>query len=276
MSHLFKLSLQSGTIPDIWTKANVTPIFKKKGSPNDTGNYRPISLTCVLCKVLESIISDKIRDFLQDKFFSGQHGFVKQKSTVSQLLESMSDWIGALEGKSSVDILYIDIAKAFDTVSHQKLLTKLKYYGITGSLLKWVEAFLSGRSQRVMIDGRSSDWANVSSGVPQGSILGPLLFLIYINDLPSFIENCTVKLFADDCKLYLALKRDTKETDRDLFQADIDKVSEWASKNQLNIAFSKCVIMHLGNKNPCFSYTLNEVQIPAVDSCCDLGVRTQE
>jgi hypothetical protein len=271
LSKLFSESFNQGILPNDWLLADVTPIFKNKGSNSNVNNYRPISLTCVPCRIMESVISDAIRFHVMDKISASQHGFLSGRSTVTQLLETLEDWTLSLDNNKVIDVLYIDIAKAFDSVSHIKLISKLELYGISGKLLIWIKAFLSNRKQRVVIDGTKSDWKEVTSGVPQGSILGPLLFLLYVNDLPKAIKNSEVKLFADDCKIYIAFK--WSEDSSHLLQEDIDSISTWAESSQLSIAFSKCAILHLGNKNPKneFSFSGN-IRIPSVKSFKDLGV----
>ncbi|MCP4584377.1 reverse transcriptase domain-containing protein, partial [Pseudoalteromonas sp.] len=165
---------------------------------------------------------------------AGQHGFLKGRSTVTQLLECLHDWTSAIDSGQFVDVLYVDISKAFDSVSHPKLIAKLDRYGVRGHLLLWIKAFLADRRQRVVIDNKFSRWLPVESGVPQGSVLGPLLFLVYINDLPYVVRYAQVKLFADDLKIYIALLRSEPTTP---LQDDIQEVLAWLNDNQLRAAF---------------------------------------
>ena len=251
LSIIFNKSLESGKLPDDWKTAIVTAIHKK-GSKNEAGNYRPVSLTCILCKILESIIRDAIvGHFTEHKLYAQcQHGFRNNRSCISQLLEVIEDLTVHFDGES-VDIVYLDFRKAFDTVPHQRLLVKLKSYGITGELYKWIEDFLVGRTQKVRVGDTVSDTSEVTSGIPQGSILGPILFTIFINDLPEGLKNIC-KIFADDTKVYGSSKESKS------IQEDIDKLQEWSLKWNLYFNVDKCKVMHIGKNNPETKYTMKK------------------
>ena len=174
---MYRSFIDLHNLPQEWKMSLITPIFKK-GSPSDPSNYRPISLTPTCCNILESLISADLSEFLNDhKLISKhQHGFLKKHSTVTNLLESVNDWTLSLSSSKSVAIAYIDFQRAFDSVSHPKLLHKLQNYGIDGNLLFWISSFLTGRRQSVKIGSSFSKFSPVSSGVPQGSVLGPNTF----------------------------------------------------------------------------------------------------
>ena len=240
----------------------------------NVANYRPISLTSVFSKLFERVIQQQLLQYLlRHKLITRQqHGFLARHSTCSQLLECINDWSLALRNRHVVDVVYFDFAKAFDTVSHTKLIHKLSGYGIYGSLLNIISNFLSGRSQRVVLPNGSSNSVIVTSGVPQGSVLGPLLFLLYINDIADYFSNNTcIKLFADDIKIYLEIVNDS---DIDEFQNGIDYISYWATTWQLNLAINKCLYMRVGlarsvrNAN----YVLNNNLLTTVNVCRDLGI----
>ena len=207
---IFKKSLEDGVLPHPWKDALVTALHKK-GDKHLPSNYRPVSLTSIICKMLERIIKDHLLQyFIRNKFItSRQHGFHPGHSCETQLIRVLDDWTSALELEHQVDVIYLDLQKAFDKVPHARLLSKLKSYGIGGKLLQWIENFLSNRRQCVHLHGSKSDWINVFSGVPQGSVLGPFLFIVYANDMPNVVSS-DLYIFADDTKLYCTI---TSESD---------------------------------------------------------------
>ena len=269
LAHVFNMSLQEGIVPLEWKEANIIPLFKK-GSRNKSVNYRPVSLTSVICKVLETIIRDHMMDFLiKHKLINpSQHGFLKARSCLTNLLcffEEITKWVD--EG-SPVDVIYLDFQKAFDKVPHQRLILKLKSHGMGNSIINWIEQWLKDRRQRVVVDGEVSSWKPVLSGVPQGSVLGPILFLIYINDLEEGVTG-NILNFADDTKLF----RKVKEIgDKQKLQDDIDKLVKWSEKWQMLFNFGKCKCLHTGSGNTGENYEMGGTILSKTVKEKDLGV----
>ncbi len=281
LKQIFEISLKSGKLPEDWRSGIITAIHKK-GSKAKVENYRPISLTCIACKLMESIIRDKImHHFNINNFFSKkQYGFIKGRSSTLQLLNVLDKWTTYLEEGGRIDAVYTDFEKAFDKVSHKRLIHKLKMYGIEETIVEWIKEYLCNRRQMVRINGKFSKWGPVLSGIPQGSVLGPLLFVIYINDL---VEECDesaeIFLFADDSKIFKHIK-----TDKDVIelQQSCDKFTEWSKKWKLNVNLDKCVVINIKRKvdNIQQSYTLsNSTEIKklnCVNNTKDLGVIMDE
>ncbi|KAI8496818.1 scavenger receptor [Branchiostoma belcheri] len=245
LTNIFQHSLNTAEIPKDWRDANICAIFKK-GDRAVPSNYRPVSLTCISCKLLEHIIHSQIMKHLESYSIltDYQHGFRAKRSTETQLILTVHDIAGALNSKRQVDLAILDFTKAFDKVPHGRLISKLEYYGIQGPTLNWLKAFLTNREQTVVVEGKASAPVKVASGVPQGTVLGPLLFLLYINDLPDQLDS-NVRLFADDCLLYVEL---STQTDSQLLQKDLNTLEEWQSKWLMQFNPEKCYIMHITNK----------------------------
>ena len=270
LTKLFKKSIEEGQIPKDWKFAEVTAIFKK-GNRTDPGNYRPVSLTSICCKILEQFVRDKIVDHMteNDLYSECQHGFRKNRSCITQLIEVYDKLTELIDDGKSIDIVYLDFKKAFDSIPHERLLIKMKGYGITGNVLNWVRSFLSGRKQRVRVGNSYSNKTNVTSGIPQGSILGPVLFTIFINDLPEMINiNCQV--FADDTKIYDDSSNSMK------IQEDLFNMQKWTEKWNLYFNVAKCKVMHVGKKNPQYEYYMKlEGENQKIGTCeeeKDLGI----
>lgn len=270
LSLLFRRSLDTETLPAAWKQGVVVPIHKK-GDKQLPENYRPVSLTSVPCKVLESLIRDELMRHLDSHglLSEHQHGFRPRRSCSTQLLEALDDWTRMMDRKIPVDVVYLDFRKAFDLVPHKRLLFKLHRCGVSGKLLSWIEAFLSGRTQQVTIGGCRSNSVPVTSGVPQGSVLGPLLFLLYVNDLPEAV-SCSVKLFADDAKLFSKI---ATELEAEMMQADLDSLVAWAARWQMTFNQDKCKVMHIGSANPEVSFHMADHQLQCTQVERDLGIR---
>lgn len=279
LAALFFKSLREGMIPSGWRLANVTPLHKK-GSRLDPGNYRPVSLTSVTCKVMERIIRDTILEHLyaNDLVAREQHGFVRKKACVTNLIETMDKITSSLAYKRWIDLIFLDFAKAFDKVPHRRLVMKMEAYGIKGQLLLWLSDFLKHRKQRVVMGDHTSGWETVTSGVPQGSVLGPILFVIYINDMPSSIKNYPCKLYADDSKIMAEISKDNTARDTLLLQQDIDALVGWTDTWLMRLNFEKCKVMHFGKDNPRHDYTMLDASSGISHALCktdserDLGV----
>ena len=241
---IFTASIETGEVPQDWKDAHISAIFKK-GERKQPSNYRPVSLTSIVCKILETIIREHIVEFMKENnlFSKSQYGFISGRSTTLQLLNTLDKWTELRENGGKIDAIYFDYMKCFDTVPHQRLLKKLPGYGMREEIVDWIGNFLQNRRQRVVVNGEKSEWGPVISGIPQGSILGPLLFVLYINDLPDLVKSSTIMLFADDSKIF---KKMAKEEDPKLLQKDVDTMCEWSAKWLLRYHPDKCKYMRIG------------------------------
>jgi len=276
LAMLFTQLLSVAAVPEAWKCAVITPVFKK-GAAGKVSNYRPISLTCVCSKLMERVIAQCMYRYLSENriLHHAQHGFVKGRSTCTNLLESINDWTVSLQFKRGVTVAYIDFSKAFDTVCHEKLFSRLKSYGIYGNLLQWLKNLFSGRTHRTRVGVSLSAIAKLLSGVIQGSGIGPLMFLTFINELIELMERygVIIKLFADDAKLYAEI---VSITDVYSLQLALDELADWAARWQLTIAIDKCCILNIGKIPPSIAgsanYNINNNVLPVVSSCRDLGI----
>ena len=268
---VFRISYETGRLPEDWKCANVAPIFKK-GSKHKAENYRPVSLTCICCKVMEHIFVSQINRHLRDNgiLVPYQHGFREGLSCDTQLIQFIDDLHKGTTEARQVDCIVMDFAKAFDKVSHDRLLYKLEGYGIQGKALIWIQDFLHGRTQKVVIDGESSPTCPVTSGVPQGSVLGPILFLIYINDIGNNIKS-EIRLFADDTILY---RKINTTADAEILQSDIQQLHKWCLEWQMAFHPSKCSLLRVkrGRSVVGADYTLDGWTLESVPKVKYLGV----
>ena len=266
LAEICNYSLASCSLPDIWKEARVVAIYKK-GSRHLPNNYRPVSLTCILCKLLEHIIARHVHGFLDmnDILVESQHGFKGGRSCDTQLVYTVNDLAYNHETGTITDVIILDFSKAFDTVSHRKLLHKLSSIGINTNLIKWIEGFLKNRGQVVEVDNSESSRCWVSSGVPQGTVLGPLLFLIFINDLTDQItsECC---LFADDALLY------NTRSNSQVLQEDLNQLETWSRDWQLFFNIDKCSVLSVKDPKLDQKYYLNNQRLRNVNSHPYLGV----
>ena len=283
LSLLFKVSYNSGMLPNDWKLANIVPVHKKN-SKASVENYRPISLTCLVVKIFEKIIRDEIMTKCQHKLNPKQHGFLPEKSCTTQMIGFTESVALAMNENLRTDVIYFDFAKAFDSVNHDIILHKLKHeFNIDGTLLKFLVNYLQGRSQRVVIGGAMSSLVGVQSGVPQGSILGPLLFVIFINDMIHVVTHDTnIALYADDTKIW---RKISCWEDHEILQNDINALHAWSVRNKMRFHPLKCKALPIAPTNKglhsfydeplpflLFYYELNGHNLDFVESEKDLGV----
>lgn len=270
---IFGASLSTAALPPDWRTARVVPV-PKKGDPTMITNYRPISLTSSCCKMLEHVIANFIRDFLEDNniLSPAQHGFRKGFSTVTQLTTVIHSLARILDKSGQVDVIFLDFRKAFDLVSHSKLIEKLKMINLPPFIINWVAAYVTDRRQFVNIDTYYSHELPVTSGVPQGSVLGPLLFLIYINDIVSVItEPVQIRLFADDCVLFREV---SSEDDQITLNNNLQNILSWCHCWDMQLNADKTVYMKITKKlnNLSFPYALGTEPLTEVSEYKYLGV----
>lgn len=267
---IFNKSLSSGYFPDLWKASYILPLFKS-GNKSHISNYRGIAKLSVIPKLFENIVNKFIFFHCKSLISPQQHGFLPGRSTSTNLLEFTSFVSRNLQNGNQIDVFYADFSKAFDRVHHNTLLLKLKLLGINDWLIRWLKSYLENRTQHVLFKGFKSSTITVHSGVPQGSHIGPLLFLLFINDITNVVTHSNILLFADDCKISCSFK---DEDESKLLQEDIDRIYEWCNKNKLDLNLKKCKVMSYSRKHSTFmtSYSMNNCLLQRVEQISDIGV----
>ena len=270
---LFNRSFSDGCFPSAWKSALVVPVFKK-GARDSPSNYRPIALLPIMSKVMERIVHNKLYSFLQPWFNQHQSGFKKKDGTVAQLIRLVQEWSESLDRSEYVGLVFFDLKRAFDRVWHRGLLTKLRAAGVSGQAYAWFSSFLSGRRQATIVDGAMSEFCDLHAGVPQGAILSPLLFSIYVNDIPSCTSlSGSTNLFADDTSLFVADQ--SVSTLSTKLQICVDSLSKWFDSWLLTVNTSKSAVMVIHPKKKASAEVLvsiNGCDLPQVSSHRHLGL----
>ena len=276
LTHIFNISLSMGVFPNCFKTSKVIPIYKR-GDREDVSNYRPISLLSPLSKILEKLMAVRMNSFFKDNKIinDNQYGFRTKHSTELAVIQFSQQILDNLNEKILTMGIFIDLSKAFDVIDHEILLQKLTAYGIRGVALSWFNSYLKDRYQYVTLDGCKSTNLLINNGVPQGSILGPLLFTVFINDLPKVSDKINFLLYADDTNFFFNVKDPHK--DQPLIDSNLQAVTSWFTSNKLAINYSKSSYMIFGpkiltNAIPNLNLTLNNIAIPRVHSLKFLGV----
>lgn len=267
---IYNKSLKTGVFPQKWKMAKVVPVYKSDDS-TAISNYRPISILSAFAKIFEALLSPYFQKHLRLYLSDNQHGFVSRRSTNTNLVPFTELLIHAIDQGHQADVIYTDFSKAFDKVSHKVLINKLRAYGISGSLLGWISSYLMFRVFSVVVNGYQSDLQTVSSGVPQGSLLGPILFNFFINDIPECFKFSEVFMYADDLKFVKIV-----ESDRDArnLQSDLNRLILWCKSNGMLLNAKKCYHVKFTRKTQALShaYYVDSHEISEVENVKDLGV----
>ena len=282
LTHIFNKSLCTSIYPKDWKMANVTPIYKN-GAKCDLNNYRPISVISVVAKVFERIIHDQFYHYLtsNELLTNCQSGFRAKHSTVTSLLETTNKWSINIDNGLLNGVVFIDLKKAFDTIDHAILLDKLTHYGADDNTLRWFQSYLSGRTQRCCVNGHLSSSRPIKYGVPQGSIIGPLLFLVYINDLPNCLNNGLPSMYADDTNISFQSSNLTDLEDN--MNNELSSLNSWLIANRLSLNIAKTEFMIIGSRQRLINHDVsnlnicvNNTQIKRVQHTKSLGLTIDE
>lgn len=281
---IFNVSIETSTFPDAWKIARVTPIYKE-GEKSEKSNYRPISVLPVISRLFEKLIFDQLYQYMNENGFLSpdQSGFRALHSTITCLLKCTDDWYNGMDKGILTGMIFIDLKKAFDTVDHEILCQKLAHYGVLSRELSWFKSYLANRKQYCRVNGVDSNMGSIEVGVPQGSCLGPLLFLVYINDLPCVIKNSKVSMYADDTSIYHFSKDITQLTEA--INEDLRKLDTWLKGNKLSLNVTKTHSMlittkhkkkHLEISNQTFQPSIRETRVEVASNTKYLGVQIDE
>lgn len=267
---LFNKSLCTGVFPNKWKISKITPVFKS-GKRSDISCYRGIATTSTIPKLFEILVCDAFKKIIPRHLSFNQHGFMPGRSTTTNLVEFTNITMKSIENHQQVDTIYTDFSKAFDSIDHKRVLMKLDTFGFSSMFVKWFHSYLMDRHQIVEIGGEKSNPIRATSGVPQGSHIGPWLFLIFIDDITKVIQNSYVLLFADDIKIFRQINN---VIDAVKLQEDINRISVWCNNNQLHLNINKCKLMSFHRKAMpiIFDYTINGTLLGRITEIKDLGV----
>ena len=267
---MFNRSLSTGSFPSFWKNSYLTPIFKS-GNRSDILNYRGIAILSAIPKLFEKLVCDKLTDTISKTLNVQQHGFIKNRSTITNLATFTSSVINEMEKNNQVDAIYTDFSKAFDRVNHNILFNKLELMGLTDVTLIWIKSYLNNRIQQVKFEGKYSNIIKVTTGVPQGSHLGPTLFNLFIRDLSILLDDTDHIFYADDLKIYKTINSDD---DAILLQNKINILSTWCTVNDLNLNIKKCSVITFARKKNLmnYEYQINGDILHRVNKINDLGI----
>ena len=272
LHQLYNKSLRERKVPNGLKKSRVTPIFKS-GNRYDVKNYRPIHVTDALSKPLESIMMQRMQKHLVETNFKNenQHGFCQKRSVTTNLLESTYDWINSLDQNLVTHVIYFDFSKAFDKMNINRLLIQMRTLCFPEYIISWTQDYLRNRSMHVRIGNKTSIDVHITSGVPQGSVLGPFLFRLYVSSTPT-LSFCKLKQFADDVKLYASFNPNSITAHKSI-QEDVNTFVMWTQDNlQMTLNSSKTTVLHIGSKNPKHNYFIDKTKLNQTNYQRDLGI----